>query len=95
MMSAEGRMLFRARGTITMFPALFHTMSETFATRVIRPLLTLVKGEERYHAQGEHPIEPAFVAIDEQGSQDEVVDKEEEQVDRNMAPDDEYLLSVE
>ena len=95
MMSAECLMVFREWGTVAMFPALFHAVSETFTTWVAGALLTLIKGEEGNHAQGEYAIEPPLVAIDEQRSQYEVMDEEDEQIDYDMSPDDEHFLPVE
>lgn len=58
-------------------------------------MAALIESEYPDHADREHSIEPALIAIDEQGSQDEVMDQEEYQEDAQIAPYHENLLPVE
>ena len=65
------------------------------AAEFMRALVELKEREQPNHTKHRQTVEPSLVAIDEKRSQNKVMDKEECQEKRQMAPYHEDFLPIE
>jgi hypothetical protein len=58
-------------------------------------IVALEYGKQSYHAERQQPIHPPLVPMYQQWRQDEVMNKEDEQIDGKMAPYHQHFCPVE